>query len=163
MRQKLAAILPERLRRHWLVLVVILLELAFLLGGFIQDREVRGTTTLLSDSMGDMVEEGITHTNEGTQVAEGLSGEVLATRWLDLEPGMYNVTVAYLGGGEDVTCYFYKSTAQADVVTLEKDMRAVTFQALVTSDQEKATLRIATEGSGFTLESIVISYSQAYS
>lgn len=163
MRQKLAAILPERLRRHWLVLVVILLELAFLLGGFIQDREVRGTTTLLSDSMGDMVEEGITHTNEGTQVAEGLSGEVLATRWLNLEPGMYNVTVAYLGGGEDVTCYFYKSTAQADVVTLEKDMRAVTFQALVTSDQEKATLRIATEGSGFTLESIVISYSQAYS
>lgn len=163
MGHKLPAALPERLRRHWLVLAVILVELVFLLGGFVQDRAVRGTTTLLSDSMGDMVDHGITHTTQGTEVEEGFSGEVLATRWLKLEPGMYNVTVAYLGGGDDVTCYFYKSTALADTVTLRKDMRAVTFQVLVPSDQEEATLRIATQGSGFTLESIVISYSQAYS
>lgn len=163
MGHKLPAALPERLRRHWLVLVVVLVELVFLLGGFVQDRAVRGTTTLLSDSMGDMLDHGITHTTQGTEVEAGLSGEVLATRWLKLEPGMYNVTVAYLGGGDDVTCYFYKSTAQADTVTLRKDMRAVTFQVLVPSDQEQATLRIATGGSGFTLESIVISYSQAYS
>ena len=163
MGHKLPAALPERLRRHWLVLAVILVELVFLLGGFVQDRAVRGTTTLLSDSMGDMVDHGITHTTQGTEGEEGLAGEVLATRWLKLEPGMYNVTVAYLGGGDDVTCYFYKSTALADTVTLRKDMRAVTFQVLVPSDQEEATLRIATQGSGFTLESIVISYSQAYS
>lgn len=163
MGHKLAAALPERLRRNWLVLVVVLVELVFLLGGFVQDRAVRGTTTLLSDSMGDMVDHGITHTTQGTEVEEGLSGEVLATRWLKLEPGMYNVTVAYLGGGEDVEIYFYKSTIQAGTVTLKEGMRAVTFQALVPSDQEQATLRIATQGSGFTLESIVISYSQAYS
>lgn len=161
MRQNLRAVLQKP--RHWLVLAVLVLELVFLAAGFVQDRAVRGTTTLLSDSMGDMVEEGITHTTQGTEVAEGLSGEVLATRWLKLEPGMYNVTVAYLGGGDDVTCYFYKSTALADTVTLRKDMRAVTFQVLVPSDQEEATLRISTGGSGFTLESIVISYSQAYS
>lgn len=163
MRQNLCAALKTRLARHWLVLVVILVEAVLLLGGFVQDRAVRGTTTLLSDSMGDMVDHGITHTTQGTEVEEGLSGEVLATRWLELEPGMYNVTVAYLGGGDDVTCYFYKSTAQADTVILREGMRAVTFQVLVPSDQKDATLRIATEGSGFTLESIVISYTQAYS
>lgn len=163
MRQNLCTALKKRLPRHWLVWAVILIEAVFLLGGFVQDRAVRGTTTLLSDSMGDMMDHGITHTTQGTEVEEGLSGEVLATRWLELEPGMYNVTVAYLGGGDDVTCYFYKSTALADTVTLRKDMRAVTFQVTVPSDQQQATLRIATGGSGFTLESIVISYSQAYS
>ncbi len=148
--------------RRWLVLAVLAAELALLAFGFVQDRAVRGTTTLLSDSMGDLKEEGITHTTQGTEVAEGLSGEVLATRWLTLEPGMYNVTVAYLGGGDDVQCYFYKSTILADKVTLRKDMRAVTFQALVPSDQQQATLRISTQGSAFTLESIVIQYSMAY-
>ena len=68
MGHKLPAALPERLRRHWLVLVVVLVELVFLLGGFVQDRAVRGTTTLLSDSMGDMLDHGITHTTQGTEV-----------------------------------------------------------------------------------------------
>lgn len=157
-RKKLSAPLPK----HWLVLLVVLLEAALLVFGFAQDRAVRGTTILLSDSMGDLKSSGITHTTQGTEVEEGLSGEVLATRWLVLEPGLYNVTVAYLGGGEDVECYFYKSTIQADTVTLSRDMRAVTFQALVPSMQDQATLRISTGGSGFTLESIVIQYSMAY-
>ena len=63
-----------------------------------------------------------------------------------LTRGMYNVSVAYYGGGSDVNISFHQADIEAGHITLPEGRRAVTFQAFVPADQSEATLRIATGG-----------------
>lgn len=161
------------LRRLWAacpwrlaVLLVLALELIFLAAGLVQDRRVAARSpvvTVLADRMKPMLEsDKMSQDTSGFTVEEGLSGDVVTTDWMVLTRGMYNVSVAYYGGGSDVNISFHQADIEAGHITLPEGRRAVTFQAFVPADQSEATLRIATGGSGIKLESIVLQPSQTY-
>lgn len=161
------------LRRLWAacpwrlaVLLVLALEVIFLAAGLVQDRRVVARSpvvTVLADRMKPMLEsDKMSQDTSGFTVEEGLSGDVVTTDWMVLTRGMYNVSVAYYGGGSDVNISFHQADIEAGHITLPEGRRAVTFQAFVSADQSEATLRIATGGSGIKLESIVLQPSQTY-
>ena len=161
------------LRRLWAacpwrlaVLLVLALEVIFLAAGLVQDRRVAARSpvvTVLADRMKPMLEsDKMSQDTSGFTVEEGLSGDVVTTDWMVLTRGMYNVSVAYYGGGSDVNISFHQADIEAGHITLPEGRRAVTFQAFVPADQSEATLRIATGGSGIKLESIVLQPSQTY-
>ena len=100
--------------------------------------------------------------NVSFTVEEGCTGEVMTTNWIEMPAGMYNLTVAYTGGGDDVEIQFHNSDIEMGCIRLPADTRAVTVQAYVPTAQTQATLVVNTEGSGIQLESIVLEPSQAY-
>lgn len=152
---------------QWAALVA-LLEIALLAVTFFQDRRCTTrspTVTLLADRMKPLEDAGdkMHGDTSGFTVEEGLSGEVVTTDWMVLTRGMYNISVAYYGGGDDVSIAFHQADIEAGKITLPAGRRAVTFQAFVPTDQDQATLRISTGGSAIKLESIVLVPSQTYS
>ena len=137
------------LRRLWAacpwrlaVLLVLALELIFLAAGLVQDRRVAARSpvvTVLADRMKPMLEsDKMSQDTSGFTVEEGLSGDVVTTDWMVLTRGMYNVSVAYYGGGSDVNISFHQADIEAGHITLPEGRRAVTFQAFVPARPERS-------------------------
>lgn len=156
--------LPSVSRTGLLVGLVALVECLALLLGFAADRaHVRATPaiTLLADRMIPRVESARAD-YDGFTVDPGCTGSVMTTNWIEMPAGLYNVTVAYTGGGADVTIRFHISDIEMGAIALPADARAVTAQAYVPTPQTQATLVVDTEGSGIRIESIVLTPSQAF-
>lgn len=157
--------LPAALRARLLAGLVLLAECLALLIGFAADRAHTAATPsviLLADRMISRVGEQAYSGYDGFTVEEGCTGEVMTTNWIEMPAGMYNLTVAYTGGGDDVEIQFHNSDIEMGCIRLPADTRAVTVQAYVPTAQTQATLVVNTEGSGIQLESIVLEPSQAY-
>ena len=149
-------------RTRLAVLAVLLAELVFLLFGFVNDRKTGAETVLLADAFTG-VQDQVVQDTDGLHIPAEVSGYAATSRWLDLDAGLYNVTVAYTGG--DASIAFHQSILyiKAGTISLPKGQKAVTFQAYVYAPQEHATLRVTTNGSDFVLQSVTLTPSNAWS
>lgn len=149
-------------RTQLAVLAVVLVELALLLFGFVQDRKSGTETVLLADAFTGS-QDAVEQDTDGLHIPAEVSGYAATSRWLELDAGLYNVTVAYTGGGASIAFHDQILYIKAGDIPLPQGQRAVTFQAYVYAPQEHATLRVSSGGSDFTLQSVTLTPSNAWS
>ena len=153
--------LPQS-KKRLLLLIAAAAEIILLLFGFLQDRKTGAETVLLADAFSS-VQDGITQDGEGVHVPETISGYAVTSRWLELDSGLYNVTVAYTGGGASIAFHDQIAYIKAGEIPLPAGQNAVTFQAYIYAPQEHATLRLTMDGgTAFTLQSVTLTPSRAW-
>lgn len=106
-------------RRNLWFLLLLAAEVVFLLGRFVSDFGAGTAINVTPDLIIPYAEEAV-NDSRGTQV-ENYVGQFATTRWLDIEPGSYQVVVTYANNGGTGTVRFLDEvmpTAQYDVASL---------------------------------------------
>lgn len=148
-------------KKRLLLLIAAAAEILLLLFGFLQDRKTGTETILLSDAFTG-VQDGVTQDPDGLHISASASGYAATSRWLELDSGLYNVTVAYTGGNASIAFHDQIAYIKAGEIPLPEGQDAVTFQAYIYAPQEHATLRVTTNGTDFTLQSVILTPSRAW-
>ncbi len=106
-------------RKNLWFLLLLAAEVVFLLGRFVSDFGAGTAINVTPDLIIPYADQAV-NDSRGTQV-ENFVGQFATTRWLDIEPGSYQVVVTYANNGGTGTVRFLDEvmpTAQYDVASL---------------------------------------------
>ena len=133
-------------RNAWLV-ALFAIELVFLLGRFAGDFGAGKAVSIGPDLLIPYAEE-CTNDSRGVRV-EDFTGVFATTRWIDIEPGSYQVVVTYRTNGGDGAVNFVRDimpTARYDPATLPAARTRTVFSLWMPTHQESAQLQFTANG-----------------
>ena len=115
-------------RKNWWLAVLLALELLFLGGRLAADWGAGSAIHVTPDLIIPYADKAV-NDSRGCQV-ENYTGQFATTRWLDLEPGSYQVVVHYVNNGKAGSVKFLDEimpTARYDLATLQPGQTSVSF------------------------------------
>lgn len=134
-------------RRNWWAALLLLAEAAVLLLRFAGDFHAGQAVTITPDLLVPYTEQAL-NDSRGVQVQD-YTGVFATTRWIDLEPGSYRVSVTYVTNGGDGSAAFVDEimpTAQYDPVTLSSSRTRTVFSLWMPHACENAQLQFSSNG-----------------
>ena len=129
-------------RRNLWFLLLAAVQVIFLLARFVSDFGTGTAINVTPDLIIPYTEQAL-NDSRGTQV-ENYVGQFATTRWLDIEPGSYQVVVTYANSGDRGTVRFLDEvmpTAQYDVASLPAGRTSTTFTLWMEHGCEVAQLQ----------------------
>ena len=129
-------------RKNLPLLAVLLLELAFVAVRFAGDFRTGPVIDITPDRIIPYAEE-CTNDERGARV-ENFTGLFAVTRWVDIAPGSYQVSVTYVNNGEDGKVTFLDETmptAQYDAARLPAERTRTVFSLWLPHGCETAQLQ----------------------
>ena len=129
-------------RKNLPLLAVLLLELAFAAVRFAGDFRTGPVIDITPDRIIPYAEE-CTNDERGARV-ENFTGLFAVTRWVDIAPGSYQVSVTYVNNGEDGKVTFLDETmptAQYDAARLPAERTRTVFSLWLPHGCETAQLQ----------------------
>ena len=134
-------------RRNWWVVLLLVVELAVLVFRFAVDFRAGKSVTLTPDQIVPYVDQAL-NDSRGTQVQD-YTGVFATTRWFDLEPGSYRVSITYVTNGGDGSASFVDEimpAAEYDPVTLSSSRTRTVFSLWMPYECENAQLKFSANG-----------------
>ena len=134
-------------RRNWWVVLLLVVELAVLVFRFAVDFRAGKAVTLTPDQIVPYVDQAL-NDSRGTQVQD-YTGVFATTRWFDLEPGSYRVSITYVTNGGDGSASFVDEimpAAEYDPVTLSSSRTRTVFSLWMPYECENAQLKFSANG-----------------
>ena len=134
-------------RRNWWVVLILVVELAVLVFRFAVDFRAGKSVTLTPDQIVPYVDQAL-NDSRGTQVQD-YTGVFATTRWFDLEPGSYRVSITYVTNGGDGSASFVDEimpAAEYDPVTLSSSRTRTVFSLWMPYECENAQLKFSANG-----------------
>ena len=134
-------------RRNWWVVLILVVELAVLVFRFAVDFRAGKAVTLTPDQIVPYVDQAL-NDSRGTQVQD-YTGVFATTRWFDLEPGSYRVSITYVTNGGDGSASFVDEimpAAEYDPVTLSSSRTRTVFSLWMPYECENAQLKFSANG-----------------
>ncbi|HJD20300.1 MAG TPA: hypothetical protein H9915_00615 [Candidatus Gemmiger faecigallinarum] len=134
-------------RRNWWVIALLAVEAALLLFRFAGDYGAGQTVTITPEQIVPYAE-GALNDSRGTQIQD-YTGVFATTRWFDLEPGSYRVSITYVTSGGDGSASFVDEimpTARYDQVTLSSSRTRTVFSLWMPHGCENAQLQFSANG-----------------
>ena len=134
-------------RRNWWVGLLLLAEAALLLLRFAGDFRAGNAVTIGPDLLVPYAEQAL-NDSRGVQVQD-YAGVFAATRWFELEPGSYRVSVTYVTTGGDGSAAFVDEimpAARYDPVTLSSSRTRTVFSLWMPYGCENTQLQFSADG-----------------
>ena len=134
-------------RRNWWVAILLLAEAAVLLLRFAGDFRAGQAVTITPDLLVPYTEQAL-NDSRGVQVQD-YTGVFATTRWIDLEPGSYRVSITYVTNGGDGSAAFVDEimpAAKYDPVTLSSSRTRTVFSLWMPYACENAQLQFSSNG-----------------
>lgn len=134
-------------RRNWWVVLLLVVELVVLVFRFAVDFRAGKAVTLTPDQIVPYVDQAL-NDSRGTQVQD-YTGVFATTRWFDLEPGSYRVSITYVTNGGDGSASFVDEimpAAEYDPVTLSSSRTRTVFSLWMPYECENAQLKFSANG-----------------
>lgn len=134
-------------RRNWWVVLLLVVELAVLVFRFAVDFRAGKAVTLTPDQIVPYVDQAL-NDSRGTQVQD-YTGVFATTRWFDLEPGSYRVSITYVTNGGDGSASFVDEimpAAEYDPVTLSSSRTRTVFSLWMPYECENTQLKFSANG-----------------
>ena len=133
---------PLLQRRYWWLWLLFAAELVFLFGRLALDWRAGTADTIGPDRIIPYAEQAL-NDERGAHV-ENFTGQFATTRWIDLEPGSYQVVVHYVNDGEPGRVQFLDEimpTAQYDDTVLPPGYTSASFTLWMEHGCETAQLQ----------------------
>ena len=137
---------PRNLRRNWLVAALLLVEAVFLLVRFAGDYRSGQAVDVTPDLIIPYIEQ-CTNDGRGARI-ENYTGVFATTRWIDIAPGSYQVSITYVTNGNDGSATFVNEimpTAQYDPITLPAARTRTVFSLWMPHGCETAQLQFSAD------------------
>lgn len=137
---------PRNLRRNWWVTALLLVEAVFLLVLFAGDYRSGQAVDVTPDLIIPYIEE-CTNDDRGARI-ENYTGVFATTRWIDIQPGSYQVSITYVTNGNDGSATFVNQimpTARYDPITLPAARTRTVFSLWMPHGCETAQLQFSAD------------------
>lgn len=138
------------------IYAVLLAEIIFLIASFIYNVGKNERIIIGNTDFNAFQDVGIEISEEGVYIPQGCNGTVVSSRDIKVVPGIYDITIDYEGGGDDVSVWFNNSTIRSGNVVLKSGRNTVSFRAWVSTAKTTETLHFNTGGSSFRIKQVVM-------